>query len=271
MLVDSHCHLDFPDYRHDLHQVVLRARKAGIGCMLNISTQVSRLEQVLAIAEKYEDVYCTVGIHPHEVKREAPISVAQLINLAQHPKVVGFGETGLDYYHTRSQPHDQKQSFRVHITAARQAGLPVIIHSRDADDDMGSILKEEMSLGPFTGILHCFSSGYALAALAVRLGLFVSFSGIITFRNAGKLGEVVRRLPFHSLLIETDAPFLAPVPLRGQRNEPALVVHTAAKVSALKERTMAEVSGVTTNNFMNLFTKIDRVHLEWNFSKKIIT
>ncbi len=259
MLVDSHCHLDFPDYRQDLDEVVIRARNAGVGCILNVSTKISTFEHVLAIAEKYEDVYCTVGIHPHKVKGESPISVAQLINLAIHPKVVGFGETGLDYYHTRSQHNDQKQSFRVHITAARQAGLPVIIHSRDADDDMASILKEEMSLGPFTGLLHCFSSGYSLAALAVRLGLFVSFSGNITFRNAGALGEIVRRLPLHSLLIETDAPFLAPVPRRGQRNEPALVVHTAARVSALKETTMAEVSWVTTHNFLNLFTKIDRI------------
>ena len=270
MLIDSHCHLDFPDYRQDLHHVVARARQAGVGCMLTISTHVSTCAHVLTIAEQYDEIYCTVGIHPHEVKREAPISVEQLLNLAKHPKVVGFGETGLDYYHTRSQNDNQKQSFRVHITAARQANLPVIIHSRDADGDMASILQEEMARRPFTGILHCFSSGSALAALAVRLGLFVSFSGIITFRNAAALGEVVRRLPLQSILIETDAPFLAPMPFRGQRNEPAFIVHTAERVSALKNSTLDEISCVTTNTFLNLFKKIDRVHLENIFLKKLL-
>ncbi|VBB68538.1 Putative deoxyribonuclease YcfH [invertebrate metagenome] len=262
MLVDSHCHLDFPDYRTDFGQVLKRARQAGIGCMLTIATHASGFTRVLAVAEQHKDVYCTVGIHPHEVGREAPISVAQLVNLAQHPKVVGFGETGLDYRSAHSSHADQQQSFRVHIAAARHVGLPVIIHSRDADEDMVTILQEEMAAAPFAGLLHCYSSGPALATIAIKLGLFVSISGIVTFQKAERLGKIVSSLPITHLLIETDAPFLAPVPRRGQRNEPAFVVYTAAKVADLKGITMAEVACATTQNFLHLFTKIDSVLLK---------
>ncbi|KAF0140585.1 MAG: TatD DNase family protein [Rhodospirillaceae bacterium] len=259
MLVDSHCHLDFPDYANDLDQVVWRARQAGVGCMLTISTHVSRFGQVLAVAERYDDVYCTVGIHPHEAGRETPVAVERLVELARHPKVVGFGETGLDYFYEHSPRADQQRSFRVHVAAARQTGMPVIIHSRDADDDTATLLKEERTKGPFAGLLHCFSSGPALAVLAIELGLFISISGIVTFRKAEALQAIVRTLPLDHLLVETDAPFLAPVPRRGQRNEPAFVTRTAAKVAELKGLPMAELSRVTTRNFLNLFRKIDRV------------
>ncbi|KAF0116690.1 MAG: TatD DNase family protein [Rhodospirillaceae bacterium] len=256
MLVDSHCHLDFPDYAEDLESVIERARQAGVGRMLTISTHVSRFERVLAVAERYEEVYCTVGIHPHEAGREAPVTPEDLVALARHPKVVGFGETGLDYFYEHSPRDSQQRSFRVHIAAARQAALPVIIHSREADEDTAAILREEMAKGSFRGLLHCFSSGPALAVLAIKLGLFVSISGIITFRKAEALSAIVCDLPLDRLLVETDAPFLAPVPQRGWRNEPAFVVHTAAKVAAIKGVPGAEFSRVTTDNFFNLFTKI---------------
>ena len=258
MLVDSHCHLDFPDYADDLASVIERARRAGVGCMLSISTHVSRFERVLAVAERYEEVYCTVGIHPHEAGREAPVTPEDLMALARHPKVVGFGETGLDYFYEHSPRDSQQRNFRTHIQAARQAALPVIIHSRDADEDTAAILQEEMAKGSFHGLLHCFSSGQALAALAIELGLFVSLSGIITFRKAEILSAIVRDLPPDRLLVETDAPFLAPVPQRGRRNEPAFVVHTAAKLAALRGDSGAEIARATTNNFFDLFTKIDR-------------
>lgn len=234
MLVDSHCHLDFPDFADELDQVVERARQSGIGLMLTINTHVSRFPRVLTVAERFDDVYCTVGIHPHEAGNEPATDAETLIRLAEHPKVVGFGETGLDYYYDKSPRDRQRDSFRVHIDAARRTGLPVIIHTRDADDDMAQILTEEMAKGAFPGLVHCFSSGPQLADLAVELGLFISVSGIVTFKKAEALQQVIASVPLDRLLVETDCPYLAPIPYRGKRNEPAYVAHTAAKVAELK-------------------------------------
>ncbi|MGB0749772.1 MAG: TatD family hydrolase [Magnetospiraceae bacterium] len=256
MLVDSHCHLDFPDFATELPEVVSRAKDAGVGTLLTICTHVSKFPQVLAVAEAYPNVYCTVGTHPHEAGREAPVDAARLMALADHPKVVGFGETGLDFYYNHSPKADQERSFRAHIAAARAAGLPIIIHTRDADDTTAAILREEMAQGAFTGVLHCFSSGRALAEEAVDLGLFISLSGIVTFKSAKDLQETVRHLPKDRLLVETDSPYLAPVPNRGKRNEPAFTVHTAAKVAELVGLDAASLAAQTTANFHTLFSKV---------------
>lgn len=256
MLVDSHCHLDFPDFADELDQVVDRARQGGIGLMLTINTHVSRFPQVLAVAERFDDVYCTVGIHPHEAGAEPATDADTLIRLAEHPKVVGFGETGLDYYYDKSPRDRQRDSFRVHIDAARRTGLPIIIHTRDADDDMAQILSEEMAKGAFPGLVHCFSSGHQLADLAVELGLYISVSGIVTFKKAEALQQVIASVPLDRLLVETDCPYLAPIPYRGKRNEPAYVAHTAAKVAELKGISPEALAAATTANFLSLFSKV---------------
>ncbi|MEO5374641.1 MAG: TatD family hydrolase [Alphaproteobacteria bacterium] len=256
MLVDSHCHLDFPDYAKDVDDVVERARRAGVGLMLTICTHVTKFPQVLAVAERYPEVYCTVGIHPHEAGREPEVDAAHLMDLARHPKVVGFGETGLDYFYEHSPREAQQRSFRAHIAAARQAGLPLIVHTRDAEDDTRRILTEEMAAGRFTGLLHCFSSSAALAATAVELGLYLSLSGIVTFNKADELRRTVRGIPLDNLLVETDAPFLTPVPKRGKRNEPAFVVHTAEKMAAITGLSPAAFAEATTRNFLRLFARI---------------
>jgi TatD DNase family protein len=256
MLVDSHCHLDFPDFADELDGVVERARQGGIGLMLTINTHVSRFPRVLAVAERFDDVYCTVGIHPHEAGNEPTTDAETLIRLAEHPKVVGFGETGLDYYYDKSPRDRQRDSFRVHIDAARRTGLPIIIHTRDADDDMAQILTEEMAKGPFPGLVHCFSSGQHLADLAVELGLFISVSGIVTFKKAEALQQVIASVPLDRLLVETDCPYLAPIPYRGKRNEPAYVAHTAAKVAELKGISTEALAAATTANFLSLFSKV---------------
>ena len=256
MLVDSHCHLDFPDFADELDQVVERARLGGVGLMLTINTHVSRFPQVLAVAERFDDVYCTVGIHPHEAGTESATDAKTLIRLAEHPKVVGFGETGLDYYYDKSPRDRQRDSFRVHIDAARRTGLPIIIHTRDADDDMAKILTAEMAKGAFSGLVHCFSSGQQLADLAVELGLYVSVSGIVTFKKAEALQQVIAGVPLDRLLVETDCPYLAPIPYRGKRNEPAYVAHTAAKVAELKGISPETLAAATTANFLSLFSKV---------------
>ena len=255
MLVDSHCHLDFPDFAPERDAVVQRAGESGIGWMLTICTHVSRFDQVKAVAEAYPNVFCTVGIHPHEAGREPPTSAADLIALAEHPKVVGLGETGLDFYYEHSPRADQERSFRAHIAAARETGLPLIVHTRDADVDTLRILEEEHANGPFPGVIHCFSASRALAEAAVDLGLYISFSGIVTFKNATELRETARTLPVERLLVETDAPYLAPEPKRGKRNEPAFTAFTAARVAELRGLETDEFARVTTENFFRLFTR----------------
>lgn len=258
MLVDSHCHLDFKDFEGELDAVVERAGAAGVGLMVTISTKLTEFGGVLAVAERYDNVVCSVGIHPHEAAAEPDIDAAKLIELAQHPKVVGIGETGLDYYYEHSPREAQRRSFRAHIIAARETGLPLIVHARDADGDTAEILADEMGQGAFSGLLHCFSSGPDLARAALGLGLYISFSGIVTFKKADELREIAATVPLDRLLVETDAPYLAPVPNRGKRNEPAFVAHTAAKVAELKSVAPEALAEATTDNFFRLFSKADR-------------
>jgi TatD DNase family protein len=258
MLVDSHCHLDFPEFAPELDAVVARARQAGIGTMLTIGTRKSTFEKVRSIAERFDEIYCSFGIHPHEADKETAMTTEQLIAVAQHPKVIGFGETGLDYYYEHSPREQQQRSFRAHIAASRETGLPLIVHTRNADEDMTAILTEEAAKGPFPGLIHCFSSSAQLARTAVDLGLFISISGIVTFKAAGDLRETVKGVPLDRLLVETDAPYLAPVPNRGKRNEPAFVVHTAAQVAQLKTMSPDELARATSDNFFRLFKKAKR-------------
>ena len=259
MLVDSHCHLDFPDFAEDRAQVIRRARAQGIGTLLTISTKLSSFAAVRAVAESDPDIYCSVGIHPHEAESEngggPNADAAKLVALADDPKVIGIGETGLDYYYEHAPRDLQTRSFRAHIDAARRSGLPLIVHTRDADEDMARILREEYAAAPFSGLLHCFSSSRALALTALELGLYISFSGIVTFKSAGEVREVAKLVPLDRLLVETDAPYLAPVPQRGKRNEPGFVAHTAAMVAELRGLPAAEVAELTTANFFRLFAK----------------
>jgi TatD DNase family protein len=256
MLVDSHCHLDFPDFADQLDEVVARAAEADVGLMLTICTHLSKFEQVRAVAEKFENVYCTVGIHPHEAANEPEVDAETLIRLAEHPKVVGFGETGLDFFYEHSPRAEQERSFRAHIAAARQAQLPVIIHTREADDDIVRILDDEMEKGAFPGLVHCFSSGHAVAERAVAHGLYISFSGIATFKKADNLRESAQQLPLERLLVETDAPYLAPIPKRGKTNEPAFTRYTAACLADVLGLPYETFADQTTQNFHRLFSKV---------------
>jgi TatD DNase family protein len=252
MLVDSHCHLDFPDFMAERDAVIARARTAGVETMLTICTRLDQFDGVRAIAEAYEDIWCSVGAHPHDAADHGALLTEQLLALTEHPKVVGIGETGLDFHYDLSPRDIQERVFRVHIAASRASGLPLIIHAREADREIARILEEER---PPPGVLHCFSSGRALAETAIARGFFVSISGIVTFRNAEELRAIVCDLPLDRLLVETDAPYLAPVPFRGKRNEPAFVAATAAAVAALKGVDPEQVAAVTRDNFFRLFTK----------------
>lgn len=256
MLVDSHCHLDYGTLSEDIEAVVDRARSAGVGTMLTISTRLDRFPDVLAIAERFDDVWCSVGVHPHEAADAPDITARTLIELSEHPKVVGIGETGLDYYYEHSPREEQQHAFRVHIEAARETGLPIIVHSRNAETDTAEILTEEYGKGAFPGLLHCFSATRQLAEEAMKIDFLISFSGIVTFKNAHEVHEAARIVPMNRLLVETDAPYLAPVPHRGKPNEPSYVVHTAGTVARLKGITDAELAEATTANFFKLFKKI---------------
>lgn len=256
VLIDSHCHLDFPDFGPEVEEVVARAHGAGVGLMLTISTKVSEFDRVRAVAERFPHVYCTVGIHPHEAASEPETDTATLVEMAKHPKVVGIGETGLDYFYEHSPREAQQRNFRAHIAAARETGLPLVVHTRDADEDTAAILTEEMGKGAFPGLLHCFSSGPQLAEKALEIGLYISLSGILTFKNAVELRETAARVPLDRLLVETDAPYLAPVPKRGKRNEPSFVVHTAEKLAEMKGIGAAALAEATTANFLRLFSRV---------------
>jgi TatD DNase family protein len=251
MLVDSHCHLDYatPEERPE---ILARARRAGVAAMLTVGTKVSDFAAVRAIAEADPDIWCSVGIHPHEAESEGEAGTAQLGALARHPKVVGIGETGLDYHYDHSPRPLQQRAFRAHCAAARETGLPLIVHTRDADADTIAILAEERAK---QGVIHCFSTGRELAEKAVDLGFYISLSGIITFNKSEALRTIALDLPLERLLVETDAPYLAPVPLRGKRNEPAFVVHTATKLAELKGVSLEELGRVTSENFFRLFAK----------------
>jgi TatD DNase family protein len=256
VLVDSHCHLDFPDFEAERDAVIARAVAAGVGRMVTISTRVRRFPGLLAIAEAHEEVFCSVGTHPHNAAEEPDVTVDELVRLAAHPKVVAIGEAGLDYHYDKSPRPAQAQGFRTHIAAARETGLPLVIHARSADDDIAAILEEESGKGAFPFILHCFSSGRRLAEVGVALGGYVSFSGILTFKNSGELRAIARNVPRDRLLVETDAPYLAPVPHRGKRNEPAFVTETARVLADTIGVSQAEIALITTQNFFRLFNKM---------------
>lgn len=258
MLVDSHCHLDFPDFTEERAAIVARALAAGVGRMVTISTRVKRFEQVLAIAEEYDEVYCSVGTHPHNAAEELDITTEDLIRFAAHPKVVAIGEAGLDHFYDKAPRDAQALGLRVHIAAARQTGLPLVIHARNADEDMATILTEETGKGTFPFILHCFSSGAELARVGIELGGYVSFSGILTFKNSAELRDIAKDVPHERLLVETDAPYLAPPPHRGKRNEPAYVVETAKVLAETIGVSAAEIATITTANFFRLFTKMPK-------------
>ena len=252
MLVDSHCHLDFADLAAEREAIVARARSAGVNTMLTISTRLDEFDRVRAIAEFYDGIWCSVGAHPHEAKDHAALTPQQLVALAVHPKVVGIGETGLDFHYDLSPRDIQERVFRTHIVASRETGLPLIIHARDADREVARILDEER---PPPGVMHCFSGGRALAEASISLGFYISISGIVTFRSAADLRAIVRDLPLDRLLVETDAPYLAPVPYRGKRNEPAFVAATAAVIAELTGIDLQDLAEITSANFFRLFDK----------------
>ena len=255
MLVDHHCHLDFPELAHDRAGLLERAEAAGVGLLVTISTRVAKYDVYRAIAEAHPQVLFTVGTHPHQAHEELDVSVARLVELSRHPRCVGIGEAGLDYFYKKSPPEAQARGLRTHIQAARETGLPLVIHSRDADADMARILGEETAKGAFPALLHCFTGGPELAGRALALGLYVSFSGVITFKKSEALRVIAASVPMDRLLVETDAPFLAPEPYRGKRNEPAHVAHTAAVLAKIKGVDAAEMARVTTANFFRLYSK----------------
>jgi TatD DNase family protein len=259
MLIDHHCHLDFPDFADDLDGVIGRAKAAGVGMLVSISTRIRRFAPLRAIAEAHGNVYCSVGTHPHYAHEELDIAVEEIVALARHPKVVAIGEAGLDYHYDNSPREAQAQGFRNHIAAARATGLPLVIHTRDADDDTAAILEEEIAKGAFPALLHCFTGGAELARRALDLGLYVSFSGIVTFKKSDALREIAGTVPLDRLLVETDAPYLAPGKYRGKkRNEPAYMVETAATLAKLKGVAPEELAKATTDNFFRLYGKAQR-------------
>ena len=258
MLIDSHCHLDFPDFSAELDAVVARARAAGVARMVTISTRVHRHAEVLAIAERFADVYCSVGTHPHYAHEELAVTAADLVARSRHPKVVALGEAGLDYHYDNSPRDAQEHGFRTHIAAARETALPLVIHSREADADTARILEEESGQGAFPAVLHCFTGGPDLARRAIALGLFISFTGILTFKNSTALRAIAAELPADRILVETDAPYLAPGPFRGKRNEPAYVVETANILAETRGVSFDEIARQASENFFRLFSKVPR-------------
>ncbi len=255
MLIDSHCHLDFPALADRVPQVLARARGAGVGRVVTISTHVRRFDTYQALAEAHEEVFFSVGTHPHHAGEEPDIGVDEIVRLSQHPRCVAIGEAGLDYHYDRSPRDVQGRVFRTHIAAARETGLPLVIHARDADDDMIATLSEEMRRGRFDAVLHCYSSGARLAEVGVDLGFYVSFSGIVTFKRSDELRRIAAAVPQNRLLVETDAPYLAPEPFRGKTNEPAYVAHTAASLAEVGGVSIEEFARITTDNFYRLFAK----------------
>ncbi len=256
MLVDSHCHLDFPEFAPELDEIVGRARAAGIGRMVTISTKVKQFDRLQAITERFPDVYASVGTHPHHSAKEPDVTKADLLKIASGAKVVAIGEAGLDYHYDNSPRDAQERGFRMHIAAARETGLPLVIHAREADDDVARILEEESGKGGFPFVLHCFTGGADLAKRGVALGGYVSFSGILTFKASAALREIASALPEERILVETDAPYLAPGPWRGKRNEPAYVAETARVLAEARGVSADKIAAITTANFFRLFSKV---------------
>ena len=263
MLVDHHCHLDFPDFADDLDGVVARAGAANVELLVTICTRIRQFDRVLAVANRFDNVFCSVGTHPHNAHEELDIPVEEIVRLAGHPKVVAIGEAGLDYHYDNSTPEAQAKGFRNHIAAARETGLPLEIHARSADEDTIAILEDEQKNGgAFPAILHCFTGGKNMARRAVDLGFTVSFSGIVSFKGAPELREIAAELPLDAILVETDAPYLAPVPFRGKTNEPAYVAHTAKAVAEARKIAVEDLASATTDNFFRLFKKVPRAHMQ---------
>ena len=256
MLIDTHCHLDFSDFDADRDAMIARARAAGIGRMITISTRVRAFDRVCALTQAYPDIWCTVGTHPLQAAEETDVGLEEIVALAQHPKCVAIGEAGLDYHHERAPREVQAASFRLQIEAARRTGLPIVVHARAADEDIGDLLEEEMRKAPFAAVLHCYSSGPELARRGLAMGFYLSFSGILTFKSSHALRQIAADAPLDRLLVETDAPYLAPVPHRGRRNEPAFVADTAAMLADIKGVSPAEIARVTTGNADRLFQRL---------------
>jgi TatD DNase family protein len=258
MLVDSHCHLDFPDFSGELDAIIGRARAVGVGRMVTISTRIKRHADLLGITERYDDVFCSVGTHPHNAHEELDVTIDEIVHMTEHRKVVAIGEAGLDYHYDYSPRDAQERGFRNHVAAARATGLPLVIHSRDADDDMARILEEEMGKGAFKAVLHCFTGGRVLAERAIALGLSISFTGIVTFKKSDELRAIAAALPSDRILVETDAPYLAPGRYRGKRNEPSYVTETAKVLAETRGVSADELARQTTDNFFRLFSKTPR-------------
>jgi TatD DNase family protein len=258
LVVDSHCHLDFEGMEENLPGVLERAEKAGVGLMVSISSRVRSFPNLRRIAEENPSVFCTVGTHPHNAHEELEVTAEELVELSRHPRCVGIGEVGLDYHYEFSTPEAQAQGFRTHIDAARRSGLPLVIHSREAEDDTIAILGEEMGKGAFTPLLHCFTSHRRLADFAVGIGGYVSFSGILTYKSAEDIRETAAALPLDRIIVETDSPYLAPVPYRGKSNEPAFVVKTLETLAKVRGLPVEEMARITNDNFFRLFSKVPR-------------
>lgn len=257
MFVDSHCHLNYPGLIEDQAGAITRATASGVQAMVNISTRESEWQDVIATARAHTGIWASIGIHPHEADQHPGIDTAKLLAAIDDPNVIAIGETGLDYYYDKSDREQQRQSFRAHIAAARESGLPIIVHMRDAEEDAATILQDEMAKGAFSGVIHCFTSSQDFADKTLNLGLYISISGIVTFKNAKSLQDVARDLPVDRLLIETDSPFLAPVPHRGKGCEPAFVSDTARFLAELRGVTVENLGTQTTENFYRLFSKAD--------------
>lgn len=255
MLIDSHCHLDFNDFEEDIESIIDRAKENGVTAILNAGNNINELDQQLKLSEHYPFIYTAVGVHPHNASEYENITSEELIEKSKHKKIVGIGECGLDYHYEYSPRDVQRKVFIEHIKAAQETGLPLIIHNRDSDDDMIEILDKHYKEKPFTGEIHCFSSSKKLADFALSIGFFLSASGMITFNKSGDLREIFKSVPIDKILVETDAPFLAPIPMRGRRNEPAFVVYTAERLAQLRNIPLEELSQQTSDNFYKLFRK----------------
>ncbi|MGL5447782.1 MAG: TatD family hydrolase [Rhabdaerophilum sp.] len=258
MITDTHCHLDFPDFAEDLESVIARAQAAGVHRMVTIATRVKKVASYQALAERFANVFFSIGTHPHNAAEEPEVTLDEIVRLSQHPKCVAIGEAGLDYHYDKSPRDQQATSFRLQIAAARITGLPLVIHARAADEDMIAILDDEMGKGAFSAILHCFSSGAELARIGVKLGLYVSFSGILTFKNSVEIREIAAEVPLERLLVETDAPYLAPVPHRGRTNEPAFTSHTAAVLAEVKGMSLEALAPILEANTERVFNKLPK-------------
>jgi TatD DNase family protein len=256
MLIDTHCHLDFDDFADERDAIVDRARAAGLTRMITISTRFAKFPTIVGLAETYPEIFCTVGTHPHQAHEESDVTLDDLVSAAAHPKCVGIGEAGLDYHYDQAPRDVAQRVFRTHIAAARETGLPLVIHARDADADVAAILEDEMGKGAFKALLHCFTASRELAEAAVALGLYISFSGVVTFKKSDELRAIAHDVPLDRLLVETDAPFLAPVPYRGKRNEPAYVAETAKVLAAVRGMNASDFAAATTANALRLFAKM---------------